>query len=143
MMNNQRKKWSFRDVCSELCRLFLYSLHSLDQAVLQIMIPPQYTMFSLHSSFPGSSWIADYDSSTIYHVFFTFFIPWIKQNLFFYDIPCFLYSLHSLDKAEFVAAMKVVFSRKNLSRQGEEKEEFSRSHVIYIYFLLCNFILKI
>jgi len=32
-----------------------------------------------------------------------------------------------------VAAMKVVFSRKNLSRQGEEKEEFSRSHVIYIF----------
>ena len=36
-----------------------------------------------------------------------------------------------------MAAMKVVFSKKNLSRQGEEKEEFSRSHVmIYIFYFV-------
>ena len=89
---------------------FLYILHSLDQAELQIMIPPRCTMFSLQSSFPGSSRIADYDSSTIYHVFFTFFIPWIKQNWFFYDIPCFLYTLHSLDQAELILLRYTMFS---------------------------------
>ena len=117
---------------------FLYILHSLDQAELQIMIPPRYIMFSLQSSFPGSSWIADYDSSTIYHVFFTFFIPWIKLNCrlwFLHDISCFLYSLHSLDQAELILRRftNTMFSLQS-SFPGSSRIDSSTIYQYHVFF---------